>query len=671
MSKIFRSSFSILLSGVILGSFVAIQPVARAQTIDDLQAQIQALQQQVQSLLSQIATVQSQVGNSGLPTPPGISIACAAIFSHSLYVGVNDATTAGEVTKLQKFLAQDKVIYPEGLVTGYFGALTEKAVQRWQAKQGIISSGSASTSGYGVVGPKTREALNRVCNGPAGSATAPKITKLTPASSSVADLVTIAGTGFSTSSFNTVYFGSASIPNLVSLDGKTIFFNVPSSTPGQYLVLVGSNGGFSNSLSFQVKGSPFAVFASGTITLQQPLTAGTNSASNTISAAPVGTSTLYLVSFSQKGFPTGATAGAIAACVAPCSGMNTVTIHNTTPPGTYPITVVATFQGNAAATTYNLVVIPAQVFSFRFASTTNITVARPNLGSVVATSSIPLVTLSGVPQAVTFAQSGLPTGVTATTISSCKPSCASIDTLTIRASSTPGTYPITLTATGAGFTATTIYNLVINESQQFGFSLSNSGDITVVRPVSGTALASNTISASLASGYGQSVAFTQSGWPTGASAATLTSCVPNCTRTNTVTIRNTTPAGTYPITARATGGGLTSATVYNLNVVEPDMVFTVDTTGDVFVNRPDSGIATSSNAIVATLLDGIAQPVTFSQSGLPSGASITSLSSCTPTCQIDNLVTVNSNVAPNVYPITVIATAANTSSTAEYNLIVQ
>ena len=36
--------------------------------------------------------------------------------------------TGGNVTSLQQFLAADASIYPEGLVTGYFGSLTRAAV---------------------------------------------------------------------------------------------------------------------------------------------------------------------------------------------------------------------------------------------------------------------------------------------------------------------------------------------------------------------------------------------------------------------------------------------------------------------------------------------------------------------------------------------------------------
>jgi peptidoglycan hydrolase-like protein with peptidoglycan-binding domain len=64
------------------------------------------------------------------------------------------------VTNLQVFFADNASIYPEGLVTGYFGALTRAAVQRFQAAYGIVSSGSAATTGYGRVGPTTLAKIN-------------------------------------------------------------------------------------------------------------------------------------------------------------------------------------------------------------------------------------------------------------------------------------------------------------------------------------------------------------------------------------------------------------------------------------------------------------------------------------------------------------------------------
>jgi len=71
-------------------------------------------------------------------------------------------TTNNEVKTLQELLAKDKEIYPEGLTTGYFGNLTRKAVQKFQEKYGIVSSGDENTTGYGLVGPKTRAKILEV-----------------------------------------------------------------------------------------------------------------------------------------------------------------------------------------------------------------------------------------------------------------------------------------------------------------------------------------------------------------------------------------------------------------------------------------------------------------------------------------------------------------------------
>lgn len=65
-----------------------------------------------------------------------------------------------EVTELQTYLATNVNIYPEGLITGYFGQLTKAAVQRFQNAQGIVSSGTPETTGYGRVGPRTMARIN-------------------------------------------------------------------------------------------------------------------------------------------------------------------------------------------------------------------------------------------------------------------------------------------------------------------------------------------------------------------------------------------------------------------------------------------------------------------------------------------------------------------------------
>lgn len=76
-------------------------------------------------------------------------ISGAQTISRYLSVG----STGSDVSTLQSFLARDTTIYPQGLVTGYFGPLTRSAVMNFQARNGI--------SQVGQVGPITLAEINR------------------------------------------------------------------------------------------------------------------------------------------------------------------------------------------------------------------------------------------------------------------------------------------------------------------------------------------------------------------------------------------------------------------------------------------------------------------------------------------------------------------------------
>lgn len=77
------------------------------------------------------------------------------IFLRPLFIGVSGE----DVRLLQEFLARDPTFYPEGLVTGFFGPLTDQAVGRLQVRYGILLQGDPV---LGAVGPKTRAKLNEL-----------------------------------------------------------------------------------------------------------------------------------------------------------------------------------------------------------------------------------------------------------------------------------------------------------------------------------------------------------------------------------------------------------------------------------------------------------------------------------------------------------------------------
>lgn len=107
---------------------------------------INSLLKQIDELRKQVAILQTQLA---MQKTYQSDLSCL-MFSRDLYYGM----TSSEVKCLQQYLANlENDIYPEKLVTGYFGPLTQAAVQRYQAFKGII------TTGY--FGPLTRAAANQ------------------------------------------------------------------------------------------------------------------------------------------------------------------------------------------------------------------------------------------------------------------------------------------------------------------------------------------------------------------------------------------------------------------------------------------------------------------------------------------------------------------------------
>jgi len=74
--------------------------------------------------------------------------AMADTFNRQLELGMSGS----DVSLLQTFLATDPSLYPQGLVTGYFGFLTKSAVSNFQDRNGIDP--------VGRVGPATLPVLN-------------------------------------------------------------------------------------------------------------------------------------------------------------------------------------------------------------------------------------------------------------------------------------------------------------------------------------------------------------------------------------------------------------------------------------------------------------------------------------------------------------------------------
>ena len=140
--------------------------VTHAQTIAELQAQVTALLARLSALQAELAgtttpppttTTTTTTGSTYLPSG---SVLTGGL---SLTRDIGRDSSGADVTQLQQFLARDVTIYPSGQATGFFGPLTEAAVQRFQIACGLLSTGDYNTTGYGRVGPRTRAALLNGC----------------------------------------------------------------------------------------------------------------------------------------------------------------------------------------------------------------------------------------------------------------------------------------------------------------------------------------------------------------------------------------------------------------------------------------------------------------------------------------------------------------------------
>lgn len=129
-------------------------PNIHAQTVETTANA--AVETQIADLMKQVALLQAQ-----LKTLKGTNAALESeVNKLRLESKMHLGTQGEEVKTLQRLLSTDPTIYPEGLITGFFGPLTETAVKRFQAKLKIEQVGS--------VGPQTLARINEILSGVTG-----------------------------------------------------------------------------------------------------------------------------------------------------------------------------------------------------------------------------------------------------------------------------------------------------------------------------------------------------------------------------------------------------------------------------------------------------------------------------------------------------------------------
>lgn len=147
-----------ILGTLVLAMVFVNAPAASAQTsteelralIDQLTAQVQALQEQITALSTRTDAMLALTQDLGL------------------------GAEGSEVELLQRILASDPELYPEGLVTGFFGPLTQAAVKRFEARYELDGDGELDVRARAVVNSMLEEG-NAAGIVPPGLLTAPGI----------------------------------------------------------------------------------------------------------------------------------------------------------------------------------------------------------------------------------------------------------------------------------------------------------------------------------------------------------------------------------------------------------------------------------------------------------------------------------------------------------------
>ncbi len=154
---------------IVSGIAVVLLPfLASAQTAASTEhALITALQAEIRLLTQELAQlVAARHAQAPTTASPSASFTC------SLTRTLGRGSHGADVTCLQDFLISQSLLPAED-ATGYFGTLTEAAVQEFQAAHDLVSSGAPATTGYGVVGPRRRALLATFAAQTSSSSTPP------------------------------------------------------------------------------------------------------------------------------------------------------------------------------------------------------------------------------------------------------------------------------------------------------------------------------------------------------------------------------------------------------------------------------------------------------------------------------------------------------------------
>jgi len=397
--------------------------------------------------------------------------------------------------------------------------------------------------------------------------------------------------------------------------------------------------------------------AAGAVTAQIAVTGGFN--------APV--------SLSAVGLPVGATAVFTSPTLAaPGSGSSslTITAAANTPAGVYPVEISAT--GGSVTQSFSLpLTVSSSAGCTLAASPVSLTL---NAGASAATQVSCGSVVGGFNASLKLGITGAPQGVTVSiSPASVTPGTATSRVTLITATSAPaGAFTLTLTAAGGGVSLSLPFTLTINPAPTFNLSLAPSS-VSIQQGAAGQVA----ITTAHVGTFNATVALSVSGLPAHvtASFSRASMAAPgDGTSTLTITAGSTAYAGTYNLTVRAVGGGITKVLTLPVTIqAQPGFSLIAPNTLKV-PQGAEGAVIVNITALVGGFNAPVALSLSASNGGsLPAGlnASFTPASVAAPGVGASILLFApNSAAKPATYSLTVKASGGGVTRTAPLSLTV-
>jgi hypothetical protein len=377
---------------------------------------------------------------------------------------------------------------------------------------------------------------------------------------------------------------------------------------------------------------------------------GSTTSADNITIAPVNSFT-GSVSFSASGLPSGVTATFDPNPATSNSTSLTLTATSTaTAGGPVTVTITGTSGSLTETATVALTVNVAPSFSIAPA-TSSLTILQ---GASSSADTITVTPANGFTGSVSFAASGLPSGVTA--VFSPNPTTSSSSAMTLTATSaatTGGPVTVTITGTSGSLSATSTIALTVNAPPSFTLSPAAS-TLTVIQSSNNT----DTITVTPANGFTGSVTLSATGLPSGVTASFATNPATSSSVLTLTASSAATTGGPVTVTITGTSGSLSATSTIALTVNAPPS-FTLSPAASTLTVVQGSN---NTDTITVTPANGFTGSVTLSATGLPSG--VTASFATNPATSSSVLTLTASSAATTGGPVTVTITGTSGSLSA-------